>query len=132
VFQITPGTYDVVIKSIEFSGEVEKRIAGVAVKSGARLDHAHDFISGTLRIGAVSAGALVDATVQIVDAASGATVAQGRTYTSANSNPKTFELSPGRYRVTLRAVKIKGSPQKVVEMTVVVGKAAEQTVDFAK
>lgn len=130
VFQITPGNYDVVIKSIEFAGEVEKRIEGVAVKSGARLDHAHDFASGTLRLGAVSGGALVDATVQVVDAASGSPVAQGRTYTSANSNPKAFELSPGRYRVIAKAIKSK--VEKSLEIIVAAGKVAEHAVDFAK
>jgi len=130
VFQITPGNYDVVIKSVEFSGDVEKRIAGVIVKSGARSDHAHDFASGTLRLGAISGSTLVDATVQVVDAASGVTVAQGRTYTSANSNPKAFELSPGRYRVIAKAIKDKA--EKSLEIIVAAGKVAEQTVDFAK
>ncbi|MGH7599822.1 MAG: hypothetical protein ACREOI_25995 [bacterium] len=130
VFQVTPGNYDVVIKSVELSGEVEKRIEGVMVKSAARMDHAHDSASGTLRLGARSGGALVDATVQIVDAASGATVAQGRTYTSANSNPKAFELSPRRYRVVAKAIKSRS--EKSVEITVAAGKVAEQTVDFQK
>lgn len=130
VFQITPGNYDVVIKSIEFSGEVEKKIEGVVVKSGARSDHAYEFSSGTLRLGAISAGALVDATVQIVDAVSGATVAQGRTYTSANSNPKTFELSPGRYRVTAKTIKSKAA--KSLEVTIVAGKVTEHVMDWAK
>lgn len=130
VFQITPGNYDVVIKSIELSGEVEKRIEGVVVKSGARSEYAHDFASGTLRLGAVSGGALVDATVQVVDAASGAPVAQGRTYATANSNPKTFELSPGRYRVLAQAIKSKS--KKSLEITVAAGRVVEHTVDFAK
>ena len=130
VFEITPGNYDLVIKSVELSGEVEKKIEGVVVKSGARTDHAYEFSSGTLRLGAISGGALVDATVQIVDAVSGATVAQGRTYTSANSNPKAFELSPGRYRVTAKAIKSKA--EKSLEVTVATGKVAEQTIEFAK
>ncbi len=130
VFQITPGNYDVVIKSVELAGDVEKRIESVIVKSGARVDHAHDFASGTLRIGAVSGGALVDATVQVVDAASGATVAQGRTYTSAKSNPKAFELSPGRYRVIAKSIKSKS--EKSLEVTVAAGKVSEHAIDFPK
>ncbi len=129
VFQITPGNYDVVIKSIEFDGEVEKKIEGVVVKSGARSDRAYEFSSGTLRLSTVSGGALVDATVQIIDAVSGAPVTQGRTYTSANSNPKTFELSPGRYRVTAKAIKSKA--EKSLEVTVVAGKVAEHAMDLA-
>lgn len=130
VFKITPGNYDVVIKSVEIAGEVEKRFEDVAVKGDSRSDYAHDFASGTLRIGAVSGGALADAGVQVVDAASGATVTQGRTYTNAGSNPKAFELQPGRYRVIVKA--IKGNTQKTLEITVAAGQTAEQTVDFAK
>jgi hypothetical protein len=130
VFNLTPGNYDVVIGSVEISGKPEKRIDGVIVTGMARSEHAHNFESGTLRIGAVAGGELVDATVQVVDAASGVTVAQGRTYTSANSNPKSFEILPGRYRVVAKAIKSKS--EKSLEVTVAAGKVVEQTVDFGK
>lgn len=130
VFQITPGTYDIVIKSLELAGEVEKEIAGVVVQSGARTEHAQAFASGTLRIGAVAGGALVDALVQVADAGTGATVAQGRTYVSASSNPKTFEVQPGRYRVTVKAIKSKS--EKVLEVAVAAGQSTEQVVELAE
>jgi len=130
VFLLTSGNYDVVIGSVEISGGAEKKIEGVIIKSGTRVDHAHNFESGTLRVGAISGGALVDATVQVVDAASGVAVAQSRTYTSASSNPKSFELPPGRYRVIAKAIKSKA--EKSLEVSVAAGKMAEHAVDFAK
>jgi len=129
-FTTSSGNDDVVIGSVEIFGGAEKKIGGAIIKSGTRVDHVHNFESGTLRIGAVSDSALVDAVVQVVDAASGATVAQSRTYTSASSNPKAFELLPGRYRAIAKAIKSKA--KKSLEITVVAGKAAEHAIDFTK
>jgi hypothetical protein len=73
---------------------------------------------------------LVDATVQVVDAVSGTTVTQGRTYTSASSNPNAFELTLRRYRVISKAIQSKS--EKSLEVTIVAANVAEHTVDFAK
>lgn len=132
VFELTPGSYDVVIGSVEMQGKPETRLAGVVVTPGDRTQHTHNFESGTLRIGAVQDVELVDAVVKVTDAVSGAVVAQGRTYTSTNSNPKAFEVGPGRYRVTAQAVKLDGSPEKSLQVEVTAVRVTEHIVDFAK
>ena len=48
----------------------------------------------------------------------GKSVGQGRTYTSEKSNPKTFEVVPGKYKVKVKAVRLEGNPRKEVELTV--------------
>ncbi len=102
----------------------------MAVEAGAKTEQTHDFASGTLKIGAVSGRELIDAGVRITDVETGKPVAQGRTYATAKTNPRTFELSPGKYRVRVGAVKLQGRPRKEVEVTVEAGKIVEQIVDF--
>ncbi len=133
-FRITAGNYDVEVKCIEITGGPEHRFEGVAVEPRGRAERSHEFVSGTLKVGALQGegGELVDATIYVLDFASGKAVGQGRTYTSERSNPKTFELPPGKYRVKVKAVRLEGKPSKEVEMTVEAGKTAEHMVDFSR
>lgn len=131
VFRITAGTYDVEIGSVEISGKPTHRFTGLTVEPKGRVEQSHEFASGTLRIGAVAGSELVDATTHVVDAA-GKAVAQGRTYTNEKSNPRTFELVPGKYRVKVRAIKLEDGPRKEIEVTIEAGQAIEQVVDFAQ
>ena len=84
---------------------------------------AHGFQSGTLKVGAVRDGGLVDATLKIHSVVTGNQVGAGRTYTQATSNPKSFLLEPGEYRVTVK--EIRGESRRV---TVRVAKA--ETVEI--
>ena len=131
LFRITTGTYDVEIGSVEVSGKPIHRFSGVEVEPKGRVERSHDFASGTLKVGAAAGSELVDVTVKVVDEAANP-VAQGRTYTSATSNPKTFELAPGRYRVTLGAVRLEGRPKEEIEVTVEAGQTVERMVAFAQ
>jgi hypothetical protein len=76
----------------------------IEVAGGETTIARHNFQSGTLSIGANNASGLVDATIYIKDLETGANVAQGRTYTSASSNPKVFQMNPGRYEISLKAL----------------------------
>ncbi|MFQ5631460.1 MAG: VWA domain-containing protein, partial [bacterium] len=121
IYRLTPGAFDIAIGSVELSSKPKVRIEGVVVEGGKRIDRSHEFASGTLRIGAVLGSELVDATVYVRSVESGKPVGQGRTYTSSSSNPRTFELPPGKYRVQVGAVKLKDLPKKVIEVTVIAG-----------
>jgi Ca-activated chloride channel family protein len=130
VVRITSGSYEVGIGSVEIANKPVHKFGRVEVTPQGRVDLAHDFKSGTLRVGAVRGGELVDATVGVVDAASGVSVAGGRTYTSPTSNPTSFDLEPGRYKVTLKAVRLEGTPTKEMEVTVEAGGTVEKSADF--
>ncbi len=130
VVKITAGNYDVEIGSVEIKGAKRQSLGRVTVEPRGRAELSHDFKSGTLRVGAVREGQLADATVNVVNIETGKPVGQGRTYTSEKSNPKTFTLEPGRYRVTVRVVKPKGLPDQKLEVTVEAGKTVEQMADF--
>jgi len=132
VFRLTAGTYDVEIRSVEISGDQRHRFEGLVVEPGGRVEQGHDFQSGTLRLGAVSGSDLVDATVYAYHLDTGRPVAQGRTYTNENANPKTFIVPPGRYRVEIKAIRLDGSPEREVEVTVDAGQTVEHIVDFEK
>jgi Ca-activated chloride channel family protein len=131
-FRITAGDYDVEIGSVEISSKPEHRFAGVTVDPGGRAERAHEFVSGTLKVGAAQGGELVDATARVVDLATGKPVGQARTYTDAKTNPKTFELPPGTYKVTLKAVRLDGGPMRELEVTVVAGETVERMAEFGE
>jgi Ca-activated chloride channel family protein len=130
-FSITPGEYEVEVKSVEISGGPTVKLP-VKVTSGATTELAHEFASGMMKVGAVSGGELADATVNVVSVETGASVGQGRTYAASTSNPRTFELPPGKYRVTLTGVKLEGSPKQVIELTVEQGTVVETMVDLGR
>lgn len=132
VFKLTPGSYDVVIRSVEIAGKPEERLESVVVEPGRRSEQAHNFESGTLRIGVVQGAEPVDAVVSVMDASSRERIAQGRTYTSPKSNPRSFELPPGQYHVTIRPVKLRGSQERSLDVVVIAGEVAERTVAYAR
>lgn len=129
VVTVTSGVYDVSISSVEIKGKPSHQIKDVTVEPGKRVELTHEFQSGILKVGAVKDGELVDVTVGIVDL-EGHAVAQGRTYVDAKTNPKTFQVPPGRYTVNLKAVRLEGSPSRKVEVVVNVGETTEEMVDF--
>ncbi len=107
ILKVLPGTYDLEIRSVEIEGKPQYRIEKEVVTGGAQITLARHFASGELKVGARQGNALVDATVSIKSKTNGASVASGRTYQTADNNPKTFILEPGEYEVRIQAVKPK-------------------------
>ena len=128
--RITSGEYDVEVGSVEIKGNPTHLFTGVTIEPRGKAEARHNFKSGTLRIGAVQGETLVDATVQVHDVATGKPKAQGRTYVSEKTNPKTFELEPGSYRVTVKAVKPKGLEPRQFEVTIEAGETLERNAEF--
>lgn len=126
--RLTSGTYTVAIGSVEISGRPSASLGEVTLEPGGSAAVAHDWQTGTLRVGAARGGELVDATLSIVRTATGEAVGAGRTYTSAGSNPKTFVLLPGDHRVTVGEIR---GERRTVEVTVVAGEVVELMVDPA-
>lgn len=130
--RITAGSYDVAIGSVEIAGKPERTFGGVEVEPGGRSELSHVFESGTLKVGATAGSELADAVVHVIDAQTGKTVAKGRTYADAKTNPKTFELSPGRYRVQGKAVRLEGKPKRESEVVVEADGQHELVLDFSQ
>ncbi len=129
-FRVLPGAYQVQIKGIEIEGAPVKVFDRQEVAAGKSASLSHDFSSGELRIGAMQSGAFVDAAVQIYAKGNNQNIAGGRTYMSEKTNPKTFVLEPGKYRVDLQPVKPKGLNKKSVEVEVTANGVTEQTVEW--
>lgn len=77
----------------------------MVVESGKTVEISHNFKTGKAALGVKSGAELVDATINIKDKSTGKSVAGGRSYTSASSNPKEYMLNPGTYEVVVKAVK---------------------------
>jgi len=119
VFEVLPGTYDIIVKSVEIEDSPVKKFDNIVLKGDTVLNFSHNFTSGTLKVGAKQGSALVDATITVYSTKdSKSSVAAGRTYVSASSNPKTFILEPGNYEVKLGPVKPKGLPPKNMQVTI--------------
>jgi len=128
--RITAGSYDIEAKALEIANHPVKRWERVALGGGEVLELEHEFVSGTLTIGAKRGAELIDVTVAVAAATTGTSVAVGRTYTRAESNPRSFVLSPGRYKVTLKPVKL-DIPPRTLEVEVAGAAKVEKVVDFA-
>ncbi len=115
--RLTAGTYDIEVESVEIKGDVNRKLGTVEVTAKGSVELKHDFKSGTLKVGAVNGTERVDAVVRVSRAEDGKSVGQARTYTGAKTNPKTFELEPGRYRIHLKTVgKTVGKEKKQLEL----------------
>ncbi|MCB0563368.1 MAG: VWA domain-containing protein [Phaeodactylibacter sp.] len=116
VFTLTAGKYYLEIGSLDVKGVEKVVIRDIEVKANERKELSHEFESGALKVGVRNASGLLDALVYIKPIGGGAPVAQGRTYTSDNNNPKSFEVAPGKYLVEVKQVKGEGSANFEIEV----------------
>ncbi|MDX1998005.1 MAG: VWA domain-containing protein [Thermoanaerobaculia bacterium] len=123
--RLSAGTYEVKIQSVEIAGRPTVTLGTALVMPGGTVQLSHDLPSGNLTVGVQRGARLVDAVVAIRNDAG--TVDQGRTYQAASSNPKTFVVSPGRYRVEI--AEIQGA-KRTLEVTVAAGETATRIVDL--
>jgi len=126
VMKVPPGTYDIEIKGLEISGAPVFRFEKQILSPGATLALEQEFVSGELKIGARQGTTLVDVTIGVYTGNNKSTTAAGRTYQAESSNPKTFILEPGVYRVELKPVKPKGLAAKTFEVEVKAGGVVEK------
>ena len=124
--RIVSGTYEVSVGSVEISSRPWVSLGEVTVEPEGTVEVSHEFVSGTLELGASRDGELVDATLRIRSVASGDAVGQGRTYTSETSNPKTFVLTPGDYEVTVSEIR---GEKRTLQVTVPEAETVRLMVD---
>ncbi|MBI1228406.1 MAG: VWA domain-containing protein [Bacteroidetes bacterium] len=124
-FRVLPGAYDVEIGSVELANKTKFRWENQALNGGATIELSHNFESGILKVGAKTGSTLVDATVTVYSKATGESVAAGRTYMSDSSNPKSFTLEPGEYKMDIKPLKPAGLSARSVSVTV----KAKETVE---
>ncbi len=90
----------------------------------------HEFESAILKVGTTLKGALCDATVNVVALNPRKATAGGRTYAHANSNPRTFLLSPGEYEVEIRGVRLEGDPREKFTIILKAGDEVERIIKW--
>ena len=108
VINLPPGQYDIIGSVIAKGGVNDLRIENMNVMSNQSSVDTLDFSTGSISVKTTENGALTDCTVSVVSQVTKKSVSGGRTYTSENHNPFVKDLSPGRYDVTVKSVKIKG------------------------
>lgn len=128
--KILPGKYDILVKALEIKDSPTHLWENITLEGGQKVDLAHDFSSGELKIGVKQGSAFVDAVVQVFDKTTGNEVASGRTYMQASSNPKTFTIPPGKYRVVVKPVKPKDLAPKTLEVEIIAEQTIEKSVSY--
>jgi Ca-activated chloride channel homolog len=132
IFRLLPGRYEVVVKSNEIAGGPSVTLTDINIEGAGQLKRTADFSTGTLRIGATRGSELVDAVVMVTNISTNKVESSLRTYQTANTNPRTFELLPGRYRIRLTPVKPAGLRPQDLEIEIKPGESVQRTVDFAR
>ncbi|MCB0520939.1 MAG: VWA domain-containing protein [Lewinellaceae bacterium] len=124
-YKVVPGVYDVELKFIEIAGDPILRFENQVLESGKTISLSHDHPSAELKIGAKQGASLVDAGVAIFSKTTGKEVDRGRTYMSDRSNPKSFIVEPGLYKIEVKAIKPADLGTKTFELEV----KAKETVE---
>ena len=130
MYSVTSGVYTIEVSSVEIKNKPVFVIENVVVSPGSLVEHEVAFESGTLVIGAVDGNELIDATINVTDDTG--YVAGGRTYTSESSNPNTYEVLPGTYRVTIKALKREQDATREIEVEVKQGETTRRIIDFGQ
>jgi len=123
---ITAGNYDVSVRSVEIKGRPWAELGRITVESGERTELSHGYSSGTLRVKLHRGGALVDGIVKAYGE-DGKEVASARSYKKETSNPVTFVLEPGSYRVSVHEIR---GPETEFNVTIDAEATIEEAVDF--
>lgn len=110
--------------------------AGNAEQLGAALDEAVSAeiaeYKNFLSVKAIADGKLTDASVEVRKIGTTESFEGGRTYESADTNPRIIPLPAGIYDVTVRAVRLDGSPTIIYEKVEInEGETVEKTADFS-
>lgn len=130
-YDVSPGEYQIKIECLRLNGTNRiKTIENVKVQAGETTSVVHSFDYGIAKIGAIGENGLMDATVNIVDIETRKSVGGSRTYTSESSNPKSYNLTPGKYSVTLVGVREFKGEKRNFEMEIKKGEVFERMVDF--
>ncbi len=131
-FELTPGVYDVEVSALGIVGKPIQNFDGLEIVASETVEQTAQFSSGVLKIGALEGEKFVDAAVSVTNTKTGEKIAQGRTYQSSNSNPKTFELSPGVYDIEVKSLAIIGHPVKKFDsIEIKPAETVEETAQFS-
>ncbi|MEM7009520.1 MAG: hypothetical protein AAF462_10340, partial [Thermodesulfobacteriota bacterium] len=131
VFDLEPGTYNVLVEPVGIKDNPSQTFENIEVAAGETVEKTAEFSSGVLKIGAFEGEKFMDAVVYVTNSETEESVTQGRTYKSSKSNPKTFELSPGTYDISVKALGITNNP--IIEfkgVEVVGGEELEHKAQF--
>lgn len=87
---------------------------------------------GVFSLKAIANGELADAMVRVIDPATQAIVAEGRTYVSPQTNPRQLRLPAGTYRVDVKALRMQGDIWRQFENVAILDhEITEKAVDFS-
>ncbi|MFV1980553.1 MAG: hypothetical protein ACC655_05305, partial [Rhodothermia bacterium] len=127
---LTSGTYDVEIGSVEISSSPRHRWENIVLAPDSTTVLQHEFPSAEIRIGVINGSELVDSAVHVRDRSTRSEIARGRTYTSENSNPKTFTVPPGDYTIHIKALKFEGNPEREFDLSVAAADSVLRLIDL--
>jgi Ca-activated chloride channel family protein len=120
VFHLPVGIYDIEVNPVGLRGVLPVTFGDVQIVEDTMTEKHAEFSSGMISITVTSNGALHDASIMLKSQTTGESVAGGRSYQSASSNPRVIEVNPDRYTVTVKSVTIDGPGHEQVFRDVII------------
>ena len=111
-FELPPGVYDVTVEALGIENDPVEEYQGVEISGGETVLKEAQFQTGVFKIGAKDGERLLIANIDIHDAKTGERITTLRTQKKAASNPKSIELTPGTYDLTVTAINMNDKPKK--------------------
>lgn len=121
VLLLPAGEYELSVEAVRIDGRPVQTLTELKIAGPDTLFKTVDFAQGTFEILVTRNGELSDATINIYQPGTKKQVAGGRSYGSASSNPKTFNILPGEYDIEIGSVEISGKPIQRWESQVLAG-----------
>ncbi|MBR9916076.1 MAG: VWA domain-containing protein [Algicola sp.] len=130
--EVPAGHYKITFQALAMKGnntyfETDK----IKINSNETTSISHNFETGIAKIGVqTKSGELIDAVVNFTDIDSGERISGGRTYTSANNNPKEFLLNPGTYNVKITTLGVHKGKSETFTIEVKQGETVTEIITF--
>ena len=130
MFELTPGTYDVVVTALKMNTKPSQEFKGVELKAGDTIEEIVQFPRGLLTISATQSEENIKSKVSVKDSKTGEQLTYRYTDIKSTKNPIEFVLSPGSYDVIVEATSIEGKPEKVFNIDLKSEDALDLKADF--
>ena len=114
------GSYRAVVSAVNIEGSANFEF-DFEIRDGGSEERAFDFSAGEIAVHVTRNGELSDATVRVRPTGEQAVTASGRTYRSAENNPRVLRVAAGTYDVAIRSVEIENAAEPQLERIVVNG-----------
>lgn len=127
------GQYSVQISSLNIRGDadsVKVTKNAVLIKNSDTTIVEHNYNQSLLSVKVLLNGQRCDAWVNIHNVETGERLIEGRTFKNERTNPREFNISPGKYEIRIEGIKVPGDPKEKLIIEIGPNETVERIVDW--